>query len=108
MSEQVDQADEGPSQEAMNAWYEKYKAARSRPSVNVHMPTSLPECYVETRQRGCHENPTLPKGEMWCQLRLGDVTFRMPHADARLMLAAAVEAVEYAAWCVRDLEVDDY
>lgn len=100
--------DDGPSQEAMNSWYEKYKARTDRPAVHVHFPTSLPECYVETRNRGCNEKPTLPKGDPWCQLRLGGVTFRMPIDDARLMIAAAAEAVEHAAWCVSDLEVDDY
>lgn len=69
--------DEQPSQAAMDAWYAKQRGGSDSPRVTVWSPTSLPECYVDTRNKGCNEPPTLPKHSRWCSLRMGGVEFRM-------------------------------
>lgn len=102
-------ADDAPSEVAMNAWYDKTGGGSDMaPRITVHNPTSLPQCYIDRREHGCHEPATLPKGSRWCSLRIGGIEFRMQHDDARLMIQAAAEAIEHAAWCVADLKVDEY
>jgi hypothetical protein len=89
-------AEEAPKETAMDEWYGLRGGGSDRPSVTVHMPSSLPHVYVHTKEHGCYDPPTLGPDEPFANLMIGGVTFTSRLDELELMINAAQEALDHA------------